>query len=134
MLLCILANLSKFEYTRKRFLKDQMIIVSKFWTNLFSFGRANAITIFPVIFLKYAFFKNNADLIRHERIHLRQALELGIIFFYIWYLVEFVWRFVHFRDFEKAYRRISFECEAYTHEHDPEYLSRRRIWAFWHYL
>ncbi len=113
---------------------DRMIIVSKFWTNLFSFGKANAITIFPVIFLKYGYFKNNKALIRHERIHLRQALELGIVFFYLWYLLEFVIRFVPLRDFDKAYLRISFEREAYRHEEDSDYLSKRRTWAFWSYL
>ncbi len=111
-----------------------MIIVSKFWTNLFSFGKANAITIFPIIFLKYPFFKNNAELIRHERIHLRQALELGVLFFYCWYLIEFVVRFIYYRDFDKAYLNISFEREAYRCEDQRDYLSKRRIWAFWHYL
>ncbi|WP_286859535.1 hypothetical protein [Sphingobacterium sp. UBA7625] len=113
---------------------DRMIIVSKFWTNLFSFGKADAITIFPIIFLKHAFFKDNKELIRHERIHLRQALELGIVFFYLWYLCEFVVRFARFHDFDKAYRQISFEREAYRHEDDPAYLSKRKIWAFWQYI
>ncbi|WP_293946323.1 MULTISPECIES: hypothetical protein [unclassified Sphingobacterium] len=111
-----------------------MIIVSKFWTNLFSFGRANAVTIFPIIFLKYGFFRADEQLIRHERIHLRQALELGIVFFYLWYLGEFVVRFARFRDFDRAYRNISFEREAYRHENDPGYLSRRKVWTFWNHL
>ena len=111
-----------------------MIIVSKFWTNLFSLGKANAITIFPVIFLKYGYFKNNKALIRHEQIHLRQALELGIVFFYLWYLLEFVIRFVQLRDFDKAYLHISFEREAYCHEEDSDYLLKRKTWAFWCYL
>lgn len=111
-----------------------MIIVSKFWTNFFSFGKANAITIYPFIFLKSTFFKQQDDLIRHERIHLRQALELGILFFYVWYLIEFAVHFIQFRDFDKAYRRISFEREAYDREGETDYLSKRKIWAFWRYL
>ena len=118
----------------KPILTDRMIIVSKFWTNLFSFGKASAITIFPIIFLKYAFFKDNRELIRHERIHLRQAVELGVVFFYFWYLCEFTVRFARYQDFDKAYRNISFEREAYRHEDDPHYLSSRKIWAFWNYL
>ncbi len=118
----------------KPILIDRMIIVSKFWTNLLSFGKANAITIFPIIFLKYGSFKDNRALIRHERIHLRQALELGIVLFYLWYLCEFVIRFVRLRDFDQAYLSISFEREAYRHEEDPDYLSKRKIWAFWHHL
>ena len=110
-----------------------MIIVSKFWTNLFSFGKANANTIYPFIFLKTTFFKQKDDLIRHERIHLRQALELGILFFYVWYLIEFAVHFIQLRDFDKAYRRISFEREAYDKEGETDYLSKRKIWAFWQY-
>ncbi len=111
-----------------------MIIVSRFWTNLFSFGKANAITIYPFIFLKSTFFKQKEDLIRHERIHLRQALELGILFFYLWYLIEFTVHFIQLRDFDKAYMRISFEREAYDKERESDYLSKRKIWAFWRYL
>jgi len=111
-----------------------MIIVSRFWTNLFSCGKANAITIYPFIFLKSTSFKQKEELIRHERIHLRQALELGILFFYLWYLIEFTLRFIQFKDFDKAYRRISFEREAYDKEGELDYLSRRKFWAFWRYL
>lgn len=111
-----------------------MVIVSKFWTNLFSFGRANAITIYPFIFLKSTSFKCNENLIRHERIHLRQALELGILFFYVWYLIEFVFRFIQLKDFDRAYLRISFEREAYDKEGEPDYLNRRTLWSFWRYL
>ena len=111
-----------------------MIIVSKFWTIVFSFGKANAITIFPFIFLRYRIFKLVEQLIRHERIHLRQALELGIVFFYLWYLCEFVLRFIRFKNFDRAYRNISFEREAYQQEHDPDYLLRRKLWSFCRYL
>jgi len=98
-----------------------MIIVSRFWTNLFSCGKANAITIYPFIFLKSTSFKQKEELIRHERIHLRQA-------------IEFTLRFIQFKDFDKAYRRISFEREAYDKEGELDYLSRRKFWAFWRYL
>lgn len=111
-----------------------MIIISKFWTTLFSFGKANAITIFPFIFLKYAFFKDKESLVHHERIHLRQAIELGVIIFYLWYLIEFIIHFVCLRNFDRAYMRISFEREAYDRENDINYLTKREIWAFWRYL
>ncbi|ULT27545.1 hypothetical protein KUH03_13010 [Sphingobacterium sp. E70] len=56
------------------------------------------------------------------------------MFFYLWYLCEFAIRFVRLRDFDEAYLHISFEREAYRHEDDPDYLSKRKIWAFWHHL
>lgn len=111
-----------------------MIVVSKFWTNVFSFGKASAITIFPVIFLKDELLKRDQALILHESIHLRQAIELGIIFFYIWYLSEFIIHFMHCHNFDRAYLRISFEREAYSQQHDPSYLSTRKFWAFWKYV
>ena len=36
------------------------ILVSRFWTKVFSFGKAEAITIFPFIFLKRAGLKVRA--------------------------------------------------------------------------
>lgn len=64
-------------------------------------------------------------LINHERIHLRQQLEMLVIPFYIWYLVEF---------YTKGYYNISFEREAYRNEHDPTYLRRRKPFAFLKYI
>ena len=45
-------------------------------------------------------------LLNHERIHLRQQLEMLIIFFYIVYLYEY---------YTKGYYNISFEKEAYEY-------------------
>ncbi|WP_270089510.1 hypothetical protein [Sphingobacterium sp. SYP-B4668] len=111
-----------------------MLIVSEFWTKLFSFGKAHAVTIYPFIFLKKRQLLDDQTLINHERIHLRQALELGILFFYIWYLIEFGIRMLRYRNFRKAYLMISFEQEAYLHEQDSHYLDRRRYWQFWRYI
>lgn len=110
-----------------------MIIVSTFWTNLFSFGKANAITIFPFIFLKYPEFKGNLILINHEKIHIRQALELGVVIFYLWYVIEFMVHYIRYHDFYRAYHAISFEREAYANESDMDYLGKRRMWGFWRY-
>jgi hypothetical protein len=67
-------------------------------------------------------------LINHERIHTAQMIEMGIIFFYIWYVVEWLMKMT-----QKgcAYYRISFEREAYRHERDLTYLSKRRHYAWW---
>ena len=110
------------------------IFVSKFWTKVFSFGKAEAITIFPFIFLRRRNLKADSILLNHERIHLLQALELLILPFYVWYILEFGIRFIQFRDFDRAYRNISFEREAYGNQGNKNYLYERKLWSFWKYL
>ena len=110
------------------------ILVSKFWTKVFSFGKADAITIFPFIFLRQRGLKSNRILLNHESIHLFQALELLVFPFYIWYLSEFLIRFIQYRNFDKAYRNICFEREAYANQENENYLKKRRIWNFWKYI
>lgn len=110
------------------------IIVSKFWTSFFSAGKANAITIFPFIFLYGKSMKTNSVLVNHERIHLKQAIELLIFPFYICYLTEFLIRFIYYRNFHLAYLNISFEREAYANEQNLGYTKTRKAFAFYKYL
>ncbi|MVZ61632.1 hypothetical protein [Sphingobacterium humi] len=110
------------------------VIVSRFWTRFFSFGKAQAITIFPFIFLRYRRDKTDQVLLNHERIHIIQALELLILPFYIWYLTEFLLRYLQYKDFQKAYYHISFEREAYTHQRDLSYLKKRKLYSFMAFL
>jgi hypothetical protein len=72
--------------------------------------------------------------LNHERIHLRQQLELGLVIFYVWYFAEYLIRLAQYRKHYLAYIHISFEKEAYTHERDLDYLRRRPFWAWWKYL
>ncbi|KGE15256.1 hypothetical protein [Sphingobacterium deserti] len=110
-----------------------IVIVSRFWTNVFSAGRATGVTIFPFIFLRSRGLKADRILLQHERIHLQQALELAVLPFYVWYLVEFLVWFVQHGNFQQAYRSISFEKEAYDHEREMRYLQIRKCWAFFSY-
>jgi hypothetical protein len=110
------------------------VIVSKFWTRFFSWGKADAVTIFPFIFMRKERFRHNTNLLNHERIHLRQALELLIIPFYVWYLIEFCCRLPRYRNFYLAYRNISFEREAYENDSNLGYLTNRRFWNFLAFL
>lgn len=107
-----------------------MIVVNKYITFLFSFGQAQGVMIYPFIFLKDQTYKNNFVFINHERIHKQQALEMGIVFFYILYLIEMVCRSIIKLSFEKAYRTISFEQEAYQNEKNISYLKNRKKYAF----
>jgi len=84
------------------------------------------------------FVRKNASLssfdINHEAIHTAQIKELLYIFFYLWYLVEWIIKVVKYKDVNKAYRNISFEKEAYIYDYDNEYLKNRSFWEFTKYI
>lgn len=84
--------------------------------------------------LKHHSLKKDAIFLNHERIHLRQQLELLLIFFYLWYSIEFLFRLVQYRNRNQAYRNISFEREAYQHEDNSDYLRTRRLFRFLKYI
>lgn len=90
----------------------------------------NAVTLFPFIILRQKELKNNPVLLNHERIHLKQQLELLVIGFYLWYVLEFLVWIVKYKNWNKAYRTISFEQEAYTNESCLTYLKDRPLFAF----
>ena len=100
-----------------------MILISKYIVPRGYIG----ITIFPFMFLKYKALKGNVILINHEKIHLRQQIELLIIPFFIIYSFEFLIRLIQYRNWKLAYRNISFEREAYSKEKDLEYLKSRPL-------
>lgn len=89
-----------------------------------------AITLYPFVFLRDKEDKENAVLINHERIHLRQQRELLIVFFYLWYGIDFLIKYAKYRNWEKAYRNIIFEKEAYGNESNLEYLKNRKSFQF----
>lgn len=74
------------------------------------------ITLFPFILTK----KNpSKELIKHEEIHIAQQLQLLIIFFYLWYIIEWGVKSILLK--KDAYHYISFEKEAYENENNPSY-------------
>ena len=93
-----------------------------------------AIALFPFIITRNKNDKNNIELINHEKIHLKQQLELLVIFFYIWYLTEYFIHLVRLKDSDLAYLSISFEKEAYFNQSDFGYLRKRKFWEFINYL
>ena len=70
----------------------------------------------------------------NEFIHIKQCRELWYIGFYLWYVLEWLVRFIQYRNFDKAYKNTSFEREAYTNENYSDYLSGRKPFAFLNYL
>ena len=94
----------------------------------------SGITLYPFVFLKTKKMKHDTVLLNHEKIHLKQQLELLILPFYLWYILEFVFRFIQYRNWQTAYKNISFEKEAYLNEGNLHYLNERRFWRFLKYL
>lgn len=90
-----------------------------------------AMAIFPFILARE---KLSDVTINHERIHLRQQLEMLVIPFYLWYGVECLIRFIQYRNWDEAYRNISFEREAYENENDLNYLEKRKFCSWIKYL
>lgn len=78
--------------------------------------------------------KKDDVLLNHERIHLKQQLELLILPFYIWYGLEWLVKWCIYKDRYIAYKNISFEREAYFHESNLDYLKKRRIFEFLKYF
>ena len=91
-------------------------------------------TAFPFVFVKYRLDKENVIFVNHEKIHLRQQLELLVLPFFIWYFLEFFVRFVYYKNADLAYRNISFERESYTNEKNLDYLKNRTFFSFFKYL
>lgn len=91
------------------------------------------LTLWPFVLLKYRKDRENMILLNHERIHIKQQLELLIFPFYIWYLLDFLFKWIKYQDRNKAYRNIIFEKEAYLNEKDLYFLSKRPFWNFLKY-
>ncbi|APU09385.1 MULTISPECIES: hypothetical protein [Cellulophaga] len=107
-----------------------MILVSKL------FFRKNyvGLSLWPFIILKSDALRDDDSLINHEKIHLRQQLELLVLPFYIVYLLEFLIRCLFYWDSYRAYQNLSFEREAYFNEDNPNYLNERKPFSFIKYL
>ncbi|MCU0324327.1 MAG: hypothetical protein MUF45_03610 [Spirosomaceae bacterium] len=96
------------------------------------FKKIGGITLYPFVLVRP---KNpSRRLINHERIHIRQQIELLVLPFYLWYITEWIIYFLKYRDWWKAYHQICFEQEAYDNEDDFEYLNKRKFWSFCKYL
>lgn len=92
----------------------------------------DGMALFPFILVKEP--NPGPILLNHERIHLRQQAELGVVLFYVWYILEYLIRRLQYGQHYKAYRNISFEREAFANEENLSYLKSRRWWTFWKYV
>lgn len=96
--------------------------------------KVNGMALFPFILVKLEKSKADKLLIRHEIIHLRQQLELLVLPFYIFYLVNYLYNRMIYSDHYEAYKNIVFEREAYANDAFPDYLARRKFFSWWKYF
>ena len=96
--------------------------------NIIPFPGYKAMNLFGVLFVR-----GNARIdgitLNHEKIHTAQIKEMLYVFFYVWYVIEWLIRLPK----GNAYRNISFEREAYANDKDPNYLITRKRSAFLKY-
>lgn len=99
--------------------------------NKYLLGKSfKGVSLWPFVILKNKDLKEDINFVNHEKIHLRQQIELLILPFYIWYLAEYIYRWFQYKDGFLAYKNISFEREAYSQEMKENYLEERKFWAF----
>lgn len=110
-------------------------------SNIIPFKGFAAINLFGVVFVReelqtYFDYDQSAyfRMLVHEEIHTKQMQELLYLPFYVWYLLEWLVRFLMYRDRHKAYRNISFEREAYANQHKWDYNKGRKRYAFLRYI
>ena len=103
----------------------------KFLGTIGLFMRIGGISLFPFIILREKYRDGNdfwkqrgIETINHETIHFQQALELGVIPFYILYVLEWILKLPFYG--ARAYYNISFEREAYDNDKNLMYLKMRK--------
>lgn len=100
-----------------------IISIRKLWVG--------GITLFPFIFISSKLSEHRKPvLINHEKIHIRQQIELLVIPFYLFYLLNYLFNLIKFGEHNKAYKNIIFEKEAFIKESDLDYLSKRKYFSF----
>lgn len=90
-----------------------------------------AINLFGVVFAKG---KLNRATVNHEYIHTLQQREMAFLFFFLWYILEWIFRVIQYRSFHKGYYNISFEREAYRNQNNLLYNQERKRYSWVKYL
>lgn len=103
------------------------------YSKIIPFKGFYAINLFGTYFIREE-YKGKAipkSTLNHEAIHTAQMKEMGYIFFYLWYFIEWLIRLVI--NGRHAYRLLSFEQEAYDNEENYKYLNKRKPYSWFKY-
>ncbi len=106
-----------------------MIIVKN---KIIPFGSYTTINLFGILFTKSDYLSPTT--INHERIHTKQMLELLIVGYYLWYIIEYIIVRFCYKKQNAAYHDISFEEEAHNNDTNLHYLDDRKHFAWWKYV
>ena len=55
------------------------------------------LTLYPFVLISNAKDRNDKVFLNHEKIHIRQQLELLVLPFYVWYILEFLFRWIQLK-------------------------------------
>lgn len=99
---------------------------------LIPFGKYSTINLFGVLFTKEKQLDNIS--INHESIHTAQMKEMGYIFFYLWYVIEYICIRLFHKKQGDAYHDVSFEEEAYYYEYNLNYLNERKPYSWFKFI
>jgi len=94
----------------------------------------DAIALWPFVLFKNERQAVSISTVRHEKIHIVQQIETGIIPFYALYILNYLLNLLKYRNHWKAYKNICFEREAYANEAHKSYLKHRKFWNFINYI
>ena len=111
-------------------IEDLKIIYSKY----LPFKGFRAINLFGIVFARKEQAELSRQIINHELIHTRQMLELMVIGFYVWYVTEWIIKWIIYKDRFAAYRNIGFEREAFDNDRNLDYLKYRKWYGFARYV
>jgi hypothetical protein len=100
------------------------------FTKIIPRHRVAALNLFGVLLAPKGATLSSRTL-NHEAIHTAQMKEMLYIFFYLWYLTEWLIRLCGRKN---AYRNISFEKEAYCNEYNKKYLENRKHYTWLKFL
>lgn len=67
---------------------------------------------------------------RHEGTHTIQMLEVGILPYYPLYVLEFLIKLVIYRNWNTAYKAVSFEREARMAQYEVDYYESRKVFQY----
>lgn len=95
------------------------------------FGEYTAMCLWPFIFTKKKLSKVTTN---HEYIHGEQQKEMFIIFFLLWYGIEWFIKLCITGKSDRAYYSISFEIEAYSSARNFDYIKDRKHYSWIRYV
>ena len=111
-----------------------MILITPRFLKYFAGKFVSAMALWPFILVKNLETKESQVTIHHEKIHIRQQLEMLVLPFYIAYLGFYFYYRLKGNTHMQAYLRIPFEKEAYCEESNFNYLETRKWWAWRRYV